>query len=252
MSGFVHDQSIVRRIWGRADTILFIFAGAAAEFALNKAVDWLYFTGKLPSDPIGRLFSTVQYARRIVFAENDEAINAIHTITAIHRAVEEKRQSTIPDWAYRDVLYMLIHYSIAAFELLERNMSPAEKQEVFDVFHRVGSGMQLTHLPDNYIRWLQDRERHMAQDLQHSRYTDDLFLQYKKHLGSFRFKVLLEAQKLVIPPQVSSLLGFTGTRWLQGTVPLYKASKRLRADRWVMALLLPANYKQQIMNLNQV
>ncbi|MEJ7663471.1 MAG: hypothetical protein WKG07_29945 [Hymenobacter sp.] len=39
--------------------VLFIFAGAAAEFALNKAVDWLYFTGRLPADPLGRLFSTV-------------------------------------------------------------------------------------------------------------------------------------------------------------------------------------------------
>jgi hypothetical protein len=31
----------VRKIWGSADTTLFIFAGSAAEFALNKAVDWL-------------------------------------------------------------------------------------------------------------------------------------------------------------------------------------------------------------------
>ena len=63
---FVNDQSIVKRIWGRSDNILFIFSGAAAEFALNKAVDWPYFTGRLPADPLGRLFSTVSYARRIV------------------------------------------------------------------------------------------------------------------------------------------------------------------------------------------
>jgi hypothetical protein len=65
---FVRKHSIVRKIWGNADTILFIFAGASAEFALNKAVDWLYFTGRLPSDPLGRLFSTVAYARMIVFS----------------------------------------------------------------------------------------------------------------------------------------------------------------------------------------
>jgi len=64
---FVRENSIVRKIWGKSDTILFIFAGASAEFALNKAVDWLYFTGKLPQDPLGRLFSTVSYARSIVF-----------------------------------------------------------------------------------------------------------------------------------------------------------------------------------------
>ena len=69
MQYFVNKQSIVREIWGKSDTILFIFAGASAEFALNKAVDWLYFTGKLPKDPLGRLFSTVNYARQIVFSE---------------------------------------------------------------------------------------------------------------------------------------------------------------------------------------
>ena len=51
MEPFVAQNSIVRRIWGTSDTVLFIFAGAAAEFALNKAVDWLYFTGRLPADP---------------------------------------------------------------------------------------------------------------------------------------------------------------------------------------------------------
>ena len=69
---FVDKDSVVREIWGKSDTILFIFSGAAAEFALNKAVDWLYYTGKLPADPLGRLFSTVTYARQIVFLEKAE------------------------------------------------------------------------------------------------------------------------------------------------------------------------------------
>ena len=68
MELFVEKDSIVREIWGKSDTVLFIFAGASAEFALNKSVDWLYFTGKLPSDPLGRLFSTVKYAKSIVFS----------------------------------------------------------------------------------------------------------------------------------------------------------------------------------------
>src|SRR4051812_35857081 len=114
MEYFVQEDSVVRQIWGKADTILFIFAGASAEFALNKAVDWLYFTGKLPADPIGRLFSTVNYARQIVFSSKDDALRAIDKITSIHSAIENKRGDTIPAWAYRDVLFMLIHYSIAA------------------------------------------------------------------------------------------------------------------------------------------
>src|SRR6187401_1779149 len=101
MQYFVEKNSIVRTIWGKADTVLFIFAGSAAEFALNKAVDWLYFTGKLPADPLGRLFSTVGYARAIVFAKQSDALKAIDKIAAIHSTVENARGATIPDWAYR-------------------------------------------------------------------------------------------------------------------------------------------------------
>src|SRR6187200_3295101 len=104
MQFFVEKKSVVRKIWGKSDTVLFIFAGASAEFALNKAVDWLYFTGRLPADPIGRLFSTVRYAHRIVFSDSDEANAAIDKITSIHKGVEQSRGATIPDWAYRDVL----------------------------------------------------------------------------------------------------------------------------------------------------
>src|SRR6185369_3111766 len=119
MQFFVERNSVVRKIWGKSDTVLFIFAGASAEFAVNKSVDWLYFTGKLPADPLGRLFSTVTYARMIVFADEDNAMKAIDQITAIHKQVEGKRGAKIPDWAYRDVLFMLIDYSIRSFELLE-------------------------------------------------------------------------------------------------------------------------------------
>src|ERR1043165_7658322 len=101
---FVDRGSIVRKIWGDRDLILLIFAGSAAEFALNRAVDWLFFTGKIPRDPIGRLFSTVRYAQEIVFASEDEAQATLERINAAHRAVERQRSKTIPDWAFRDVL----------------------------------------------------------------------------------------------------------------------------------------------------
>src|ERR1043165_71211 len=158
---FVKRESVVRKIWGNGDTILFIFAGAAAEFALNKAVDWLYFTGKLPTDPLGRLFSTVSYARRIVFSSMDEANKAIDTITKIHTAIEQARGASITDWAYRDVLFMLIHYSIASYELFENKLSDEEKEEVYNVFYRVGVRMGLKELPFNYIKWLPVRQEHL-------------------------------------------------------------------------------------------
>jgi hypothetical protein len=250
MQGFVDKDSIVRTIWGKSDTILFIFAGAAAEFALNKAVDWLYFTGRLPADPIGRLFSTVSYARWIIFSEREEAHKAIDKIASIHKGVEKARGSTIPDWAYRDVLFMLIHYSIASFELLERKLSAPEKEELFNVFYRVGHRMGLKDLPTSYDAWLISRKEHMQNDLQKSKYTTDLFKQYKKHLGSVRYLVLKEAQLLVIPKRVKELLQIGKFSLLKPIVPFYKFSKFIRMDWLVKNILLPSAYKKQIAALD--
>ena len=247
---FVKENSIVREIWGKSDTILFIFAGAAAEFALNKAVDWLYFTGKLPNDPLGRLFSTVEYARKIVFTSMEDANNSIDTIRKIHTAVENKRGFKIPDWAYRDVLFMLIYYSIAAFELLERKLSDEEKEEVYNVFYRVGERMGVENLPKNYVDWLPVRDSHIQQNLEKSDFTEDLFKQYKKHLGTLRFKVLVEAQKLVIPERVKKLLHFNDFSMISPAVPLYKMSRLMKMDWLLKSILLPSEYKDQINRLN--
>jgi len=250
MQFFVEENSVVRKIWGKSDTVLFIFAGASAEFALNKAVDWLYFTGKLPADPIGRLFSTVSYAKRIIFAPLDQAHKAIDTMRQIHSAVEKNRGSSIPDWAYRDVLFMLIYYSIASYELLDKKLGDQEKEEVFNVFYRVGARMGLKDLPLTYIEWLPVREAHLMQDLQKSVYTADLFKQYKKHLGAMRFKVLIEAQKLVVPYRVKELLDFSDFSLLTPVVPVYKVSKLMKMDWLLKNILFPSDIKDQINELD--
>ena len=252
MEYFVERDSIVRRIWGKSDTILFIFAGSAAEFALNKAVDWLYFTGRLPADPIGRLFSTVSYARWIIFSPAEEAHKAIDKIVSIHSGVEKARGFAIPDWAYRDVLFMLIHYSIAAFELLERKLSDDEKEELFNVFYRVGHRMGLKDLPVSYKAWLPVREAHMQNDLERSPYTDDLFSQYRKHLGAARYRVLREGQILVVPERVNQLLKFGRFSWLTPVVPLYKFSRWVKMDWLIKTILLPPAYQKQIRELDAV
>jgi hypothetical protein len=250
MEPFVKKNSIVRKIWGKSDTILFIFAGASAEFALNKAVDWLYFTGKLPSDPLGRLFSTVKYARLIVFSSLDDANSSIDTLRKIHSSVEENRGATIPDWAYRDVLFMLIYYSIVSYELLEKKLTDEEKEEVYHVFYRVGNRMGLKELPISYNEWLPIRASHLNENLQASSHTFDLFKQYKKHLGLFRYKLLLEAQKLVLPKPVKKLLYFNNFSLLRIAVPIYKLSKVLKMEKGVKKILLPAEYKAQINELD--
>jgi hypothetical protein len=252
MEFFVEKHSIVREIWGKGDTILFIFAGASAEFALNKAVDWLYFTGKLPADPLGRLFSTVNYARRIVFSEKEGALNAIDKITAIHSAVEKSRGGKIPDWAYRDVLFMLIHYSISSFELLERKLSDVEKEEVFNVFYRVGDRMGLKDLPTGYQQWLIAHESHLQNDLDNGKYTKDLYKQYRKHLGRLRYKLLLEAQILVVPKRVNELLGLGKLSLIKPILGIYKFTRLIRLDWFLKSALLPPAYKQEIKELDVV
>lgn len=252
MQFFVEKNSVVREIWGKGDTILFIFAGASAEFALNKAVDWLYYTGRLPADPLGRLFSTVNYARQIVFSEQQAALLAIDKITAIHSEVETQRGGKIPEWAYRDVLFMLIHYSISSFEVLERKLSDAEKEEIFNVFYRVGERMTLKELPANYKDWLQMRDQHMENNLIKSGFTVDLFQQYRKHLGQLRYKLLIEGQKLVVPARVKELLKLGNLSLLTPVLRLYKLMRKLKLEWFLKSAILPDQYKKEIKELDIV
>ena len=247
---FTKKDSIVRQIWGKADTILFIFAGTAAEFALNKAVDWLYYTGRLPKDPLGRLFSTVNYAKVIVFAEEKAAFQAIDQMNKIHAKIEKNRGFKIPEWAYRDVLFMLIDYSIRAFEALERKLTLKEKEEVLSVFLKVGHGMKIGGLPKDFEDWKQQRKIQLQENFEYSEFTKDLFLQYKKHLGVARYRLLLEAQILMAPKRVKELLNFREHSVLITVIPLYRLSGSFKIDYILKELILPKDYKNDIKALD--
>lgn len=249
---FVEKGSIVREIWGKGDTILFIFAGASAEFALNKAVDWLYFTGKLPQDPLGRLFSTVAYARKIVFSERHSAIKAIKNMNTIHYSLESKRGKSIPDWAYRDVLFMLIDYSIRSFEMLERKLSLVEKKEIFRVFLEVGKHMHLKGLPENYEDYLMMRESHLIQDLNHGKFTQDLYKQYRRNLGWVRYKLLMESQIMLCPNKVRNHLNLRSFSLINPLMKFYKLSRNIKLDLVIKELILPHQYKEDIKNMDRV
>ncbi|WP_298114976.1 oxygenase MpaB family protein [Flavobacterium sp.] len=251
MSYFVDEKSIVREIWKNTDVVLLIFAGSAAEFALNKAVDWLYFTGKIPANPLERLFSTVEYAQKIVFSENDLALATIDSITQIHQGVEKSRGKSIPDWAYRDVLYMLIDYSIRSFELLERKLQITEKEEIFDVFYRLGSRMDLKDLPTTFNEWIVDRNVHLENDLQKGKFTIHLFQQYKKHLGSFRYFILIQIQQILVPKVVHVQLFQTSNFPTITILKLYKSSKKIRLDHLIKSIILPKQHKENLIKIGK-
>jgi len=238
-------------MWGSTDVTLFIFAGAAAEFALNKEVDWLFFTGQLPADPIGRLFSTVTYAQRIIFQEENKALQAIGNINALHQQVETNRGRQIPQEAYHDVLYMLIHYSLASFELLERKLSIAEKDEMVLNFSRIGTVMNLVDIPTNYKDWLKSYNRHLDEHLIYSKNTAELIKQYRKHLGWFRYFLLLEIQRMTVSSQVNRLLNLGRPRIAHLLIIPYRWLRKLGLHQWLISLMIPMRFKKQFITMDR-
>ena len=202
---------------------MLIFAGSAAEFALNRAVDWLFFTGKIPNDPVGRLFSTVRYAREIVFANEQTARATLGRINAAHAGVEAMRGQAIPEWAFRDVLYMLVDYSERAHRLLYGALTGPEREELYAVFRRVGAGLNVKELPEDYGRWQADRRSHMERDLARGRHTALLYGSYRRHLGEWRYRLLLEVQALLVPERVRGLLRLRRRALFSAAVDVYAA-----------------------------
>ena len=178
-------------------------------------------------------------------------MSAIDRIVSIHQAVEENRGDRIPDWAYRDVLFMLIHYSIAAYELLERKLTDAEKEDLLDVFYRMGTRMHLKDLPSDYASWRKLQQQHLETDLLNSHYTKDLYKQYRKHLGAFRYRILVQSQKLVCPPRVLSLLGLKSFSWASPLLVVYKLARVVKLDGLVKEALLPRAYMKEIKALDK-
>ena len=239
---FVAPGSVVRRIWGDGDMVLLVFAGSAAEFALNRAVDWLFFTGRIPADPIGRLFSTAGYAQHIVFADRATAERTMARIVAAHGAVERQRGARIPDWAHRDVLYMLIDYSARAHALLAGPLTADEREELYDVFRRVGTGLGIPGLPRSWDAWRADRARHLHADLVRGDATDALYARYREHLGPWRYAILLHVQSLLAPAHVRRLLGMRRAAWLRPLLRLYPLLVRAGFRSLVQRLLMPPRY----------
>jgi hypothetical protein len=232
--------------------LLLAFAGSAAEFALNRAVDWLFFTGKLPGDPIGRLFVTASYGQKIVFADALTAASTLDRIRAVHHAVERQRGQPIPDWAHRDVLYMLIAYSERAHELLARPLTADEQGELYDVFYRVGAGLRIPGLPLTYAGWRADRERHLRRDLVHSDGTEALYAQYRIHLGPWRYRLLLRIQAILAPEHVRNLLRLKSAEWLRPILRVYPILVSAGLRSIVQRLLMPARYLPAVRSLDHL
>ncbi|HTE33666.1 MAG TPA: oxygenase MpaB family protein [Chryseolinea sp.] len=252
MKTLIGKTSIVRKIWSTTDITLFIFAGASAEFALNRQVHWLYFTGKLPANPVGRLFSTIRYAQQIIFSEEGEAVNTISKINKIHQGVELARGRSIPATAYKDVLYMLIYYSITAFELLEKKLTIEEKDEIVATFAKIGSGMNIQDIPGSYFEWVCIYKVHLNENLEDSSHTRDLFKQYRRQLGAFRYFILLEIQRVLVNERVNRLLRLGRPLLANWFIPAYKSIREYKVSKWLIYVLVPNKFLDQLKAMDKM
>ena len=177
------SSPVTRRIWGSPDAILLFFAGGAAEFAAIKAVDWLFFTGRLPNAPIERLFETVWFAQQVFLGVPNRATKTIEEINRIHRHLEGARGQEIPQWAYRDVLFILIDYGERAHEVVYGPMSEEERICHLEAALALGRAMDLSGLPTTYAEYEAQRHRQLLEDYERSPLTDELYTRYRASLG---------------------------------------------------------------------
>jgi hypothetical protein len=197
--------------------LLLIFAGGAAEFAVIKAVDWLFFTNALPQDPLGRFFATVRYAHPVFFGARARAAAAVSTVNRIHQQVEAARGDVIPGWAYRDVLFILIDYGERAHAVVYGPMPAAERQAHFDALLAVGQAMHLSDLPASYEEYRVQRHRQLLQDYAHSPLSERLNAAYRTALGPWRYWLLRQLQACLIPDELRPLTRLS-PHWLMAAL----------------------------------
>jgi len=198
--------TVAQRIWSDPTCLLLIFAGGSAEFAVHPNVDWLFFTGKLPADPIGRFFSTIDYLRQMLIVSAEEREPLAKALRGLHGDIENRRGSRIPDVAYRDVLSMDIYYSIVGAELTFGGpLSDEDRDELVAELVIFGAQMGIPNLPGNYAELCEMRQQRFTTYAQ-SEFTDRLFQSYRRALGMFGYRSLIGFYPLLLEPELFAKL----------------------------------------------
>lgn len=247
----VESPEVARRIWGSVDAIVLIFAGSAAEFALSRAVDWLFWTNRLPAAPIERFFETVRFAQAIVFGSPAGAEAALAAVNRAHHAVERSRDAAIPQWAYRHVLSMLVDYGERAHQVVFGPMSEREREQHFQVMLATGRALRIEALPATYGEYREQRRAHLADDIAYGEYSARLYARYRDVLGGWRFRALLRLQASLVPPEVAHRLGLRRHRHVDRLLRIYRHLPRRRLLPPLYPLLLSRRYARQLAALDR-
>jgi uncharacterized protein (DUF2236 family) len=237
-------SEITRRIWGDPENVLLIYAGAAAEFALNPENHWLFYTGKLPSDPWRRFQDTLRYQQRLFFMPVESVPQVARHIREMHDQVEAKRSGEegavrISDRAFTQVFSMLIEYGIRGQEYLERrSMERAERAQYFNDIRSIAQLMGVGDFPQDYDHYLTERAQMVERELRVNAFTYGLLRAYRKHFGALGHWVLLQFLALFLEPVLARRLGLHSHPLFRFLYRLYpKARLHARLNGWVAWLL---------------
>ena len=240
-------SAVTRRIWGSPDAIMLFFAGGAAEFAAIKAVDWLFFTGRLPGAPVERFFETVRFTQSVFFGDPAGATETIERINCIHRRVEQTRGEEIPPWAYQDMLFILIDYGERAHEVVFGPMTETERASHFEVALALGRAMHLSGLPTTYAEYRDQRHQQLLEDYARGPLTDELYASYRRALGPLRYRLLGLVQASVLLEELRDVLRLKPSPIVEELLRCYHflpgGGNKLRA---LHGVLLPARFARQL------
>jgi hypothetical protein len=208
-----------RRIWSDPTCMLLVFVGASGEFPLNPSVDWLFYTGRLPSDPIARFLSTIEYLRRLIVADEETRKLEANKLKQLHVQLENSRGQQISAKSYRDVLCMDTMYSIRSVPLVTGvELTPAEKDQVVKDLSSVGLQMGISDLPWTYAQLCEQRVERIPSWVTNE-FTDRLLKSYRRALGPLVYELLISAYPLMLEPELLDRLGLgkrvlsTPMRW---------------------------------------
>lgn len=238
-------EAVIRRVWGSVDTVMLIFAGSAAEFAVNKAADWLFWTNALPGAPIKRFFETVSYAQAVLLGDARTVARQMAAINGAHRGVERSRGYAIPAWAYRDVLFMLIDYGERAHAVVYGPMSDRDRHAHWVLMRELGEELHVEDLPVDYAAYQAARHQHLLENTAHTAWTDALYAAYRKDLGPLRMALLLDLQASLVPEHVAGLLHLRRRAHVDWLLRLYRHTPRWLVPR-LAPWLLPRPYFGQV------
>jgi uncharacterized protein (DUF2236 family) len=241
---------VARRIWGNPDTVLLFFAGGSAEFAAIKAVDWLFYTNKLPSSPIDRFFETMEFAQGVFLGNHAGPARSVQAINHIHKGVERSRGMEIPQWAYKDVLFIILYYGEQAHEIVFGPLSDQERISYFEAVMALGHAMHLQDLPETYGQYLAQRKHHLRNDYESTPLTHQLMQAYRKALGPVRYYLLTLVQACLVPHEISRILGLKPDPLTKLLLRLYHylpgGGNKLR---WIQPVIFPAPYAGKLRKL---